>query len=58
MATDKQRVMFVFDDGEPHEIGVMDKGAEFTLVLKDNGTIQFEKDGRSLTIYLEDVDGN
>lgn len=53
--TEKQKVLFRFDDDEPHEIGIMDKGAEFSISLSENGTIQFEKNGKTLTIYTEDI---
>lgn len=51
----KQRVLFRFDNDEPHEIGTMDKGAEFSISLSEGGTIQFEKNGKTLTIYTEDI---
>lgn len=64
----RQRVLFRFDDDEPHEIGTLQKGDPFQLTLKDNWpdehfdpregmpAIVFEKNGKKFNIYLEDIE--
>lgn len=50
----KHNVMFKFDDDEPYRICQLAEGYGFNITL-EFGSIIFEKDGKKLTLYLEEV---
>jgi hypothetical protein len=51
---EQKKVMFKFDDNEPEQIGSIVGGDKFIIELKE-GSINFEKDGKTFKLYIETI---